>query len=122
MSFADRARAAHAAAEAATHPADRAAYRAAAAGWEALGRAGQTWSHEPAQRALASLQRALAAVSEAPQPALAAIVTLDDVFGTPVNPSSRKPAPARTAINPARVTPTGGRYHVTGAQPAAIEF
>jgi hypothetical protein len=94
MIAADRARAAHAAAEAATHPADKAAYKAAAAAWEALGRPGQTWSHQPAQRALAAFRRDLAAASAAPQPAPAAIVTLDDVFGTPVNPGLRKPAPA----------------------------
>lgn len=59
---------AQALAESATDPRDIAAYKAVAAAWERMSRPAVTWSHEPARRQLAQLQRDAAALLE--QPAL----------------------------------------------------
>lgn len=60
MSPQERARAAHAAAEAATHPRDKAAFKAAAYAWERLASPGVPWSYAPARRTLTDLKRAVA--------------------------------------------------------------
>jgi hypothetical protein len=52
----ERAAAAHAAAEAAIHPRDKAAFRAAAAAWERIAGPGVPWSLEPLARDLRQLR------------------------------------------------------------------
>lgn len=68
MSPTERAKAAHAAAEAADHPRDRAALKAAAGAWEQIARGGTPWSHRPAQTDLKALQRELAIATGPCQP------------------------------------------------------
>jgi hypothetical protein len=71
----ERAAAAHAAAEAATHPRDKAALRAAAAAWERIAGPGVAWSLEPLARDLACLKRQVAMANgpfKAPEPPKAA--------------------------------------------------
>jgi hypothetical protein len=68
---ADRARAAHAQAEAASDPRDRAAWLAAAAAWEKIAAPGQTWSMDAPRAAMARLRRDLRNASgpfQAPRP------------------------------------------------------
>ena len=62
----NRARAAHAKAEAATDPRDKAAWKAAARTWERLSQPGVAWSLEPMRRELEALKRE--PEPEAPQP------------------------------------------------------
>jgi hypothetical protein len=52
-----RAKAAHAKAEAACDPRDKAAWRAAARTWERLAQPGVEWSFEPMRRELESMKR-----------------------------------------------------------------
>ena len=68
MSPQDRAKAAHAAAEAAPHPRDRAAYKAAAKLWERASGPGEPLSLEPATRDLIALKRDVAIATGPFQP------------------------------------------------------
>jgi hypothetical protein len=67
----ERAAAAHAAAELATHPRDRAALKAAASAWERIAGPGVPWSHEPLRRDLRAFRIELAVATgpfQAPRP------------------------------------------------------
>lgn len=68
MSPQDRARAAHAAAEASPDPRDRAAFKAAARLWERVSGPGEPLSWEPVTRDLLALKRAVAAAAGPFQP------------------------------------------------------
>ena len=83
MSPQDRARAAHAAAEASPDPRDRAAFKAAAKLWERVSGPGEPLSWEPVTRDLFALKRAIAAAAGPFQP-----------------PQSPRPAPAMAAPLP----------------------
>jgi hypothetical protein len=104
----DRAKAAHAAAEAADHPRDKAALRAAAAAWERIAGPGVSWSHLDLRRDLTSLKRHVAQANgpfkAPPQP--------------PKAPSPSQATPDRAELT-ARIVKSIAHLR---EEPAAIEF
>jgi hypothetical protein len=88
MSPRERAAAAHAAAELADHPRDKAAYRAAAYAWERIAGPGVAWSLKDTSRALVELKRAVAQATG------------------PFQPPQAPKSPSPSAVKPVRETVT----------------
>jgi hypothetical protein len=97
----ERAKAAHAAAEAAEHPRDKAALKAAAGAWEQIARGGTPWSHRLLWADLRQLQRDFAVATgpfQHPAPPKAPAPSQVPLVAPPTQRIIRSAAPQEATI------------------------